>query len=188
MKFMRQAAHFAGAAAHLLCHGDKIAQGGHWHTQNKCGTCLLCLIVRCLSLAASDPIFKPKIKQRVDYVFVFCAWRRLDRGVEKTTTTSVGTWYSARQATQSTHRTTRPQCMACAEGAQKKFSSSLKKVPKTLAFSCTGAEGGGGEGVQGGAPPPPPPCRNENQSKSLPPRLPALTIGGKPLGGGGGGG
>ena len=31
---------------------------------------------------ASDPIFKPKIKQRVDYVFAFCVWRRLDWGAE----------------------------------------------------------------------------------------------------------
>ena len=50
----------------------------HWHTQKQCGTCLLCLIACFLSLPASDPIFKPKIKQRVDYVFAFCAWRRLD--------------------------------------------------------------------------------------------------------------
>ena len=54
----------------------------HWHTQKQCGTCLLCLIVCFLSLPASDPIFKPKIKQRVDYVFAFCAWRRLDWGAE----------------------------------------------------------------------------------------------------------
>ena len=46
----------------------------HWHTQKQCGTCLLCLIVCFLSLPASDPIFKPKIKQCVDYVFAFCAW------------------------------------------------------------------------------------------------------------------
>ena len=49
----------------------------HWHTQKQCGTCLLCLIVCFLSLPASNPIFEPKIKQRVDYVFAFCAWRRL---------------------------------------------------------------------------------------------------------------
>ena len=54
----------------------------HWHTGKQCGTCLLCLIVCFLSLPASDPIFKPKIKQRVDYVFAFCAWRRLDWGAE----------------------------------------------------------------------------------------------------------
>ena len=54
----------------------------HWHTQKQCGTCLLCLIVCFLSLPASDPIFKPKIKQRVDYVFAFCALRRLDWGAE----------------------------------------------------------------------------------------------------------
>ena len=54
----------------------------HWHTQKQCGTCLLCLIVCLLSLPASDPIFKPKIKQHVDYVFAFCAWRRLDWGAE----------------------------------------------------------------------------------------------------------
>ena len=54
----------------------------HWHTQKQCGTCLLCLIVCFLSLPASDPIFKPKIKQRVDSVFAFCAWQRLDWGAE----------------------------------------------------------------------------------------------------------
>ena len=54
----------------------------HWHTEKRGGTCLLCLIVCLLSLPASDPIFKPKIKQRVDYVFAFCAWRRLDWRVE----------------------------------------------------------------------------------------------------------
>ena len=25
-----------------------------------------------------DPIFKPKIEQRVNYVFAFCAWQRWD--------------------------------------------------------------------------------------------------------------
>ena len=35
-----------------------------------------------LSFMTSDPIFKPKIEQRVNYVFVFCAWQRWDRGAE----------------------------------------------------------------------------------------------------------
>ena len=29
-----------------------------------------------------DPIFKPKIEQRVNYVFAFCAWQRWDWGAE----------------------------------------------------------------------------------------------------------
>ena len=35
-----------------------------------------------LSLPAGDPIFKPKIKQRVYYVFAFRARWRLDRGAK----------------------------------------------------------------------------------------------------------
>ena len=29
-----------------------------------------------------DPIFKPKIEKRVNYVFALCAWQRWDRGAE----------------------------------------------------------------------------------------------------------
>ena len=35
-----------------------------------------------LSFMTGDPIFKPKIEQRVNYVFAFCAWQRWDRGAE----------------------------------------------------------------------------------------------------------
>ena len=35
-----------------------------------------------LSFMTGDPIFKPKIEQRVNYVFTFCAWQRWDRGAE----------------------------------------------------------------------------------------------------------
>ena len=45
-------------------------------------TCLLRLVVGFLSFVTGDPIFKPKIEQRVNYVFTFCAWQRWDRGAE----------------------------------------------------------------------------------------------------------
>ena len=82
MKFMRQATNFAVACSHFLCHSDKLAQCSHWYTQKKCGTCLLCLVVGFLSFPTGGPIFKPEIEQRVNYVFAFWEWRRLDRGAE----------------------------------------------------------------------------------------------------------
>ena len=51
-------------------------QCGHWYAQKKCGTCLLCLGVGFLSFPTGDPIFNPKIEERVNYVLVFCVWRR----------------------------------------------------------------------------------------------------------------
>ena len=35
-----------------------------------------------LSFMTGDPIFKPKIEQRANYVFAFCAWQQWDRGAE----------------------------------------------------------------------------------------------------------
>ena len=70
------------ACGHLLCHSDKLAQCGHWYASKKGSTCLLCLVVNFLSFPDGDPIFKPKIEQRVNYVFAFCAWQRWDQGAK----------------------------------------------------------------------------------------------------------
>ena len=54
-----------------------------WETShNLSNSASSCCLIIFLSFPSSGPIFKPKIEQRVNYVFTLCAWRRLDRGAK----------------------------------------------------------------------------------------------------------
>ena len=102
-----------------------------------------------LSFMTGDPIFKPKIEQRVNYVFVFCPWQRWDRGAEihwgmvvwKTremehTWSNMYTVYGMRRR------------------RRKFFSHDQKMFPKPRFSGALELRGEGGEGVQRGGPPP----------------------------------
>ena len=83
-----------------------------------------------------DPIFKPKIEQRVNYVFAFCAWQRWDRGAEIHQQRALGHG-SLDNKGDGAHMEQYVHSVWHAPKAPKVFFPRLKNVPKTQVFGCT---------------------------------------------------